>query len=342
MSITITLSRVADPATLEAEWTRLCAEAPHSFFQSWGWTGCLFAERFPDPILARATRDGETIGLALFNRRARFPGREILCLGETGDPVHDAPYIELNGCLLAASAPAGLAAALLRAARRDRLDGHRPLFGRHLVLSGVTDPAIAHEPARTQPAPYLDLAALRAEGREPMAAFSANTRQQLRRSLRAYAAQGPLAIQRAPDAATAHAWLDALALLHQQTWIGRGQQGAFGNSFFLRFHHALIDRAPIEILRISAGEAVIGYLYNFRHQGQVHAYQSGFDYQAATRHQKPGLTCHWLAIALHHREGASTYDFLAGADRYKRSLANASRDLYWFRPRPMPLIGRWM
>ena len=82
-------------------------------------------------------------------------------------------------------------------------------------------------------------------------------------------------------------------------------------------------------MRIAAGGRAIGYLYNFRHRGRVLAYQSGFDYAAAGARQKPGLTCHRAAIDLARREGATAYDFLAGGDRYKTSLANATTQMFW-------------
>ena len=92
----------------------------------------------------------------------------------------------------------------------------------------------------------------------------------------------------------------------------------------------------VDLLRVTAGSTVVGYLLNFNHAGQVSAYQSGFDYAAAGPHQKPGLTCHYLAIEDYRAAGAVTYDFLAGPDRYKQSLANAERPLHW-----LSLAPRW-
>ena len=65
--IQVRLSGIADISALETRWRALEARAEASFFQTWTWTGCLAAERFPDPVLAEATEDGETVGLALFN-----------------------------------------------------------------------------------------------------------------------------------------------------------------------------------------------------------------------------------------------------------------------------------
>ncbi len=139
--------------------------------------------------------------------------------------------------------------------------------------------------------------------------------------------------RRAATAAEAHDWLDELATLHQATWKARGHPGAFANPFFGRFHHVLIDRGmprgEIDLLRVTAGSRVVGLLYNFRYRGQALAYQGGFDYAGAGRHQKPGLTCHHQAIRLATIDGLNRYDMLAGEDRYKRSLAGDATALHW-------------
>ena len=92
------------------------------------------------------------------------------------------------------------------------------------------------------------------------------------------------------------------------------------------------------LLRIASGPHLLGYLYNFRLGDRVFTYQSGFDYEGVAvligRHAKPGLTCHHAAILRARAEGAAVYDFLAGPDRYKTSLARDVRPLYWFEGPP--------
>jgi len=87
-------------------------------------------------------------------------------------------------------------------------------------------------------------------------------------------------------------------------------------------------------LRIGAGDAAIGYLYNFRFRNRVLAYQSGFDYRAAGPQQKPGLTAHHLAIEMYAAQGIESYDFLAGEDRYKLSLSTGATELHWLEVSP--------
>ena len=340
--LAVTLSTVTDWQALGEQWRELETRAEASFFQSWSWIGCLAAERYDDPVLLAARRDGRTIALGLFNRHRGWLF-DTLWLHETGHPQRDAVFIEHNGLLIDAEVTAKvgadtLRAACLAAARRSTIPKSRP--GRRLILGGV-DAAHLRAAASiatvtrltTRVAPALDLTELRRDGDRHVDILSTNTRAQLRRSLRAYAAIGELAIQRASDNAEAHRFLDALGRLHQATWQRRGRAGAFANPQFLRFHHALIDRAlprgEVELSRVTAGQAELGYLYNFHYRDRVSAYQSGFDYTVGDRRAKPGLTCHHLAIEQGLAEGRVCYDFMAGDDRYKRSLSNTASTLHW-------------
>lgn len=300
--------------------------AGYSLFQSWTWVGCLAEERYDRPVLLRATLGGRTVGLALFNRR-----RSRLHLAESGDGSLDSPFVEHNGPLLAAAGGEASQSALLRAAwrepgvRRLVLGGVSPA-----VLDAVGGVAFRH---RAEAAPFIDLTCIRAGGRDWLSTLSANTRYQIRRSTRFYAARGALRLARAEGLAQALDWFDALVALHGASWRRRGEAGAFANPFALRFHRALIGRAvprgELDLLRLTAGEDVLGYLYNFRLGGRVYAYQSGLNHADEGRHGKPGLTFHAMAVEQALAEGERVYDFLAGAARYKLSLSNASTTLVW-------------
>jgi CelD/BcsL family acetyltransferase involved in cellulose biosynthesis len=335
----IVLSRPVDLASIGERWLGLQACAGGSFFQSWTWTGCLAEERFPDPVLLEAQENGAVVALGLFNRRRSWPRPDRLWLGESGSAQLDTMFIEHNGLLLARRHEDRLEACLQSALRAPLRPG-RHIVRRRLILNGVDAQHLAAARRQgsvrirqTRPSPFVDLAALRARGEAYLDSLSANTRYQLRRSARCYAAAGPLGVTRARTVAEAQAFLDAMAALHQATWQRRGQPGAFAEASFRRFHRRLIERAmpnrEVDLLRIAAGDAVIGYLYNFRFRGRVASYQSGFDYDAAGAHQKPGLTCHHLAIEMYRSEGMDSYDFLAGESRYKASLSHACTPLYW-------------
>lgn len=317
-------------------WRALEAAAEPCFFRSWSWVGCLFEERFDDPVVLRARHAGRVVGLAVFNR-----SRGRLVLGASGDSRRDAPHVEHNGPLVAADAPAGTAAALLRAAWRQR-------GVRRLLLPGVP-PALVEVAGgaalrlQVQPAPCVRLDAVREAGGEHLAVLGANTRWQIRRSLRRYATRGEVRLDCAATEREALDWLESLVALHQRDWQRRGAPGAFADPFMLRFHQALIARAmprgEVELLRLAVGGQALGYLYNFRLGGRVLAYQSGLDRDDGGPQDKPGLVAHHLAIQRAVAAGDEVYDFLAGAARYKSSLANAEQSLAWAEmvPRASPL-----
>jgi CelD/BcsL family acetyltransferase involved in cellulose biosynthesis len=341
--VRITLFRPSDFAGVADRWRALEAEAAISFFQSWTWVGCLAEERFADPVLLSAEADGIAVALALLNRRWRWLARPVLFLGESGCAELDSVYVEHNGPLLRRGWE-GLLSEVLAAALRA------PEGGSRVVLSGVGEAALRAAGSsgrvrrlQTRGAPWIDLAALRREGRPFLASLSANTRWQLRRSAQSYAAAGPIVVRRAGGVAEAWDMLDALAVLHQASWRRRGQAGAFARPTFRRFHRALLERGlsrrEVEVLCVAAGERVIGYLYNFRFRGRVLAYQSGFDYARASAHEKPGLTCHQAAIEAALEEGMEGYDFLAGEQRYKASLGGVAVPLHWFEVGPGTVIN---
>jgi CelD/BcsL family acetyltransferase involved in cellulose biosynthesis len=285
-----------------------------------------------------ARRGGELVGLGLFNRGR--PGRlglsRRLLLGETGETERDAVFIEHNGLLLDRREDDALARSCWAALARSRIGGIE------WILSGVgsATPTILPNDRRVRvtarrPAPYFDLTG---SDVPVIDRLSANSRQQLRRSLRAWERVGPLTLEFAADGDRADSFLDALAALHQRYWTRRGKPGAFASPFFMRFHGALIGRPSagqsVDLIRVAAGDRTIGYLYNFVHHGWVAAYQSGFDFGPDADALRPGLICHLAAMEHYRRAGIRLYDFLGGEARYKRSLANAEAELLWLEVRP--------
>ncbi|MGE0419615.1 MAG: GNAT family N-acetyltransferase, partial [Acetobacteraceae bacterium] len=241
--ISISLSPVRDFDALGKRWRDLEERADGSFFQGWTWTGCLARERFDDPVLLEAVDQGVTVALALFNRVRRVAGPATLYLGESGQPALDAPYIEYNGILTARDAPADLVARCLDAARRAPIAGQSSLCARHVVMNGIdVDTLNAARAAGLNPRVVREqtvwVADLDGHGTY-LDRRSANTRQQLRRSDRAYEAAGGLTIRAAGSVNEALDFLTMLRDLHQTTWQARGKPGAFAAPFFGRFHHAL-------------------------------------------------------------------------------------------------------
>jgi CelD/BcsL family acetyltransferase involved in cellulose biosynthesis len=61
--------------------------------------------------------------------------------------------------------------------------------------------------------------------------------------------------------------------------------------------------------------------------GRIYAYQSGF--ADPDRRERPGIVTHALAIRHAFRSGAVVYDFMAGRNRLKESLATRCEPMLW-------------
>lgn len=143
--------------------------------------------------------------------------------------------------------------------------------------------------------------------------------------MRAYAAIGPLRIDVAQDESTARAYLDRLIVLHDRRWEQRRDGSAFTTPYCLQFHDRMLTlampRGEVQLVRVMAGEQELGYLYSFVHEGRVCFYQSGYNYQLLDSKFSPGLVTLVLAIQHNAAQGRDVFDFLAGNQAYKASLA---------------------
>ena len=329
---------VPPPAALEDEWRRLEGVARPSFFTCWHWIGTLLDLLPPDrrPDLLRGTTQGDTVALALLGgaivrRRRGLVRSRNLCLNETGDPQFDVLTIEHNGVLAAAEAgdaEEGLIAWF--AAHPDEADELR-LGGslRRLRETAVEGCGLGRVEFAL-PSYSVDLSRL-GEGGDLGPVLSANARQQLRRAFRAFERFGPLRLREAASPAEALEFFAALKMLHCASWERRQRAHSFTRGFFEPFHRRLIERSfaagAVQLLEARAGNRVIGYLYNFRLNNRIYAYQSGF--ADSDPHERPGVVTHALAIGHAFRTGMQVYDFMAGRNRLKESFATHCEPMLW-------------
>lgn len=343
-SYQVSCEDIAALSELGESWRTLEERSDGSFFQSWYWIGTWLETLPPQfkPRVLRVTSDGRLAGLGILmfhagNRHRIMPVGRLL-LNETGDAFHDRLTLEYSGILCNSAARS----AITRAALEWLLTNDRNWS--ELCLSGLLPEALADISAAAaglgllpwtpdfKPCDYVDLGEVRKADGDYLSQLSRNTRQQLRRALRLYEAEGPLSLAAPGNLEEAHSFLDELAELHQAYWTARGESGSFSNAYFSQFHRTLIDAGftdgKIQLLRARAGEQTIGFLYNFLHDGHVYGYQSGFRYDEDPK-RKPGLVTHYLAIEENLDKGARIYDFMAGHGQHKRSLSNATRDMTW-------------
>ncbi len=158
-------------------------------------------------------------------------------------------------------------------------------------------------------------------------------RYHIRRSLRQYALLGPLKLEAAQTLDQAQAIMTELQTLHSAYWISKGRSGAFLNGYVVAFHQRLIAaafaRGEVQLLRLSAGDKVISCLYNFVYRDKVYNYQSGINYSLLDGQDSPGLVSHAMAVSFNAAAGHRVYDFMAGDQRYKRSLCTDTSELHW-------------
>lgn len=340
--IDVSVEPLADRDVLGREWRALEAQSSHSIFTSWSWIGHWLA-RLPStlhPLVLRARYRDATVGLAILMKRRVRQHRvfvsDALYLNETGDPYYDQLTIEHNGIL----ARRDLAPAVIRrclSSLLERTDWEEFFLNRLDALSGLDrapGKARVVEDIRRM-SYFVDLARLRAEGKDYLSALGANTRSKLRQTLRSYATDGETRTDIASSPDEALAWLDCLIEHHQRYWNGKGLPGAFANPFFTQFHRDLIrDRfahGEIQLVRVSVGQRAIGYIYNLVQDQWIYNYQTGLQYEGADTRRRPGVLCHHAAINYNLAHGARCYDFMAGNVEYKRALSTDASEMIWAR-----------
>jgi CelD/BcsL family acetyltransferase involved in cellulose biosynthesis len=166
-----------------------------------------------------------------------------------------------------------------------------------------------------------------------LGSVGSNTRYNIRRSQKEYQRLGPITVDAAVSAEQTLEYFDRLKTWHQAYWKDKGHSGSFAIAFFEDFHRRLIRErfatGEVQLLRVLAGERVVGYLYNFVYRDRVYNYQSGFDYSVCERYNRPGLVSHHAAIDYNLQQGRRAYDLMAGDSQYKRSLGTQVGELQW-------------
>src|SRR5262245_14689603 len=289
---------------IEPLWKELDRFGDHSFFLTWTWIST-WLKALPSEYSAQlltARHADRAVGAAvLVPRKARrhaLLGTSQLHFNSTGERQFDCITIEHNGF----AGPTGDHQLWRRLADWFGADSQR---ADELIIPGVEQAVVNSLPSEdplfmTSETSGFRTRLLDAADGGLEAGLSRNARQQLRRSKRDYRLLGELRIDEAADLDSALEYFQELKDLHIASWTRRGKAHAFRFPFFERFHRALIARGmaerSVQLLRITAGVHVIGFLYNFRHRGRIYAYQSGFDDLSPAR--RPGYVCHALAMEL--------------------------------------------
>jgi CelD/BcsL family acetyltransferase involved in cellulose biosynthesis len=121
--------------------------------------------------------------------------------------------------------------------------------------------------------------------------------------------------------------LTALFELHAARWKTRGLPGVLADDVVQSFHRdvarRMLDAGALRMHAMRMNDRVVAVFYGFAHQGTVYYYLSGFDPALDRLSIGSILVAHAVEEAV--REGATTFDFLRGAEEYKYSWGAADR-----------------
>jgi CelD/BcsL family acetyltransferase involved in cellulose biosynthesis len=288
------------------------------------------------------------LGKQVMTRHAGLLRSRVLSLNQSLDPAWDQVFVEFNGFYGAHRSKFGPLLELLleELGRQPDWDEFR--------LPGLQEPearlALALAPRLSLNARIVDQRpswSRELQGNSGQTSviqqLSANTRQQIRRSMRALESRnGRLMLHQAGSAAEAQDWFQQMAPWHRHRWSGPQagvSRSGFDNPSFIRFHFALIARAfdsdHIRVWKLFGGEQVVAMMYNFR-VGATESFYLGATDPELDPLMRPGLIGHLSVMERCLEEGVGVYDFMAGDAQYKRQLSNRSEQLYWLvlqRPR---------
>jgi CelD/BcsL family acetyltransferase involved in cellulose biosynthesis len=121
--------------------------------------------------------------------------------------------------------------------------------------------------------------------------------------------------------------LDALFELHAARWQRRGMPGMLADEVIQRFHRdvarAMLNAGALRMYAMRSAGRIAAVFYGFAHGDTVSYYLSGYDPELEKHSPGTVIVAHAIAQAV--REGASTFDFLRGAEDYKYSWGGKDR-----------------
>ena len=181
----------------------------------------------------------------------------------------------------------------------------------------------------------VDLDALRASGTPLDRAFGGQIGRKLRKNARWFTERyGPIATEWVTDPVRAQVIFGELVELHQARWVAAGEPGSFASERLVRFHRAMIDRllpsGRVVLVRVTAGERLVGVSYSFNEHGALNHYQWGLmDVGPAENSLSPGFVTGHALLEQALDRGFREVNWLGGDARWKRELSTTTRGLVW-------------
>jgi CelD/BcsL family acetyltransferase involved in cellulose biosynthesis len=183
---------------------------------------------------------------------------------------------------------------------------------------GLADQVLEHDRCPILP--------IEGAGDELQNLISTHSRKKIRYYRRALERIAPVTTESATPA-TLDELLDALYALHAARWMKRGLPGVLDDDVVQRFHReaarGLLDTGALRLYATRLGERIVAVFYGFAHAGTVYYYLSGYDPELERMSIGTLIVAHAIEQAVH--DGATTFDFLRGAEEYKYAWGATDR-----------------
>lgn len=322
-------------AEVKSIWEPLLNTGEYSYWLSTGWIENWIKSLPADfGLIFIAGFDQETPVIAFFLGRKRvrfnrFLTTNVIGLNSTLDTNIDmVTYIEFNSILISPHITTTLES-MLNAIPVDwdefRMERAAP--NATILYSGLG------EDVQTENGYFVDLDKVRKNGGDYLGLLGAKRRNKIRRAIKEYEKYGAIRLVAASNVNEALEIFDKLVELHQSHWTRLGQKGAYHTEYSIKFNEGLIrsrfNCGEIQLVKLCAGDFIIGCNYCFIYKDSILGAGSGFNYTGNDKFATPGFVCHYYTI-LHNAElGYDKYDFLAGESDYKKSLSTDNYSMYY-------------
>lgn len=154
--------------------------------------------------------------------------------------------------------------------------------------------------------------------------ISKNTRYQISRSNKKLTAKyGSISVFRS-SSQELDVDFQGLSKLHKIRWGNTSYGSGFQNQHFVDHLKKILDNEGgqiAELLKVQAGECILGYCLNFTLKNAAYFYCCGLNLDLADKHIKPGYSLHHAIMEYYESAGYNTYDFLGGDYQYKNSMS---------------------
>lgn len=183
------------------------------------------------------------------------------------------------------------------------------------LLAAPLPDGLAENVEDQDPCPVLSLEGANAE-LEPL--LSTHARKKLRYYRRSLARLGDVRVEAATET-TLDELLDALYLLHAARWRRRNLPGVLADPTIQQFHReaarGFLAAGALRMYATHVNDRIVAIFYGFAHGGSIYYYLSGYEPELEKLSIGTLMVAHAVEQAV--RDGATSFDFLRGAEEYK-------------------------